>query len=109
LLRSLRDQLAKREDEIAATITAEVGCPTRTATRIQAALPQTVVGSYADLLEKYEFYKIKPQGYWFESNRGSAAPGQRPVVPCRGDQIVAATHHELPVTSLRRGRIGSAW
>jgi len=55
LLRSLRDQLAKRKDEIAATITAEMGCPTRTATRIQAALPQTVVGSYADLLEEYEF------------------------------------------------------
>jgi len=55
LLRSLRDPLAKREDEIAATITAEMGCPTRTATRIQAALPQTLVGSYADLLEEYEF------------------------------------------------------
>ena len=55
MLRSLRDPLAKREDEIAATITAEMGCPTRTATRIQAALPQTVVGSYADLLEEYEF------------------------------------------------------
>ena len=55
MLRSLRDQLAKRKDEIAATITAEMGCPTRTATRIQAALPQTVVGSYADLLEEYEF------------------------------------------------------
>ncbi|HEY5853745.1 MAG TPA: aldehyde dehydrogenase family protein [Aldersonia sp.] len=55
LLRALRDALTKRHDQIAATITAEMGAPHRIADKIQAALPQTVVGSYADLLEDYSF------------------------------------------------------
>src|SRR5690606_10564209 len=55
VLRRIRDGLAKRQDEIAETIATEMGCPLRTSTKIQAALPQTVVGGYADLLESYEF------------------------------------------------------
>jgi aldehyde dehydrogenase (NAD+) len=55
LLRTLADHLAKRSDEIARTIAAEMGCPLRMATRIQAALPQTVVAGYADLIERFEF------------------------------------------------------
>jgi aldehyde dehydrogenase (NAD+) len=54
-LRRIRDGLAKRQDEIAETIATEMGCPLRTATKIQAALPQTVLGAYADMIESYEF------------------------------------------------------
>ncbi len=54
-LRRIRDGLAKRQDEIAETISTEMGCPLRIATKIQAALPQTVVGAYADLIGSYEF------------------------------------------------------
>jgi aldehyde dehydrogenase (NAD+) len=55
LLRRIQEGLAKRSHEIAETISTEMGCPIRTASKIQAALPQTVIGSYADLLESYEF------------------------------------------------------
>jgi aldehyde dehydrogenase (NAD+) len=55
LLRGLSDQLGKRAGELAETIATEMGCPMRIATRIQAALPQTVLDSYADLIENYEF------------------------------------------------------
>jgi aldehyde dehydrogenase (NAD+) len=55
LLRRIQAGLAKRSDEIAATISTEMGCPIRIASRIQAALPQTVLGSYADLLDSYAF------------------------------------------------------
>lgn len=54
-LRRIADGLGKRQDEIAAAISTEVGCPLRTATRIQAALPRTVVSGYADMVESYEF------------------------------------------------------
>ena len=33
--------------------------------------------------------KIKSQGYWFESNRGSKAPGQRLVDASRPEPIFA--------------------
>jgi aldehyde dehydrogenase (NAD+) len=54
-LRRIRDGLAKRQDEVAETISTEMGCPLRISTKIQAALPQTVLGAYADLIESYEF------------------------------------------------------
>lgn len=54
-LRRIRDGLAKRQDEIAETIATEMGCPLRISTKIQAALPQTVIGTYADMIESYEF------------------------------------------------------
>jgi aldehyde dehydrogenase (NAD+) len=55
VLRRVRDGLAKRQDEVAETISTEMGCPLRIATKIQAALPQTVIGAYADMIESYEF------------------------------------------------------
>jgi len=55
LLRRTRGGRAKRSDEIAETIATEMGCPLRIASKIQAALPQTVVGGYTDLLEAYAF------------------------------------------------------
>ncbi|MXP23404.1 aldehyde dehydrogenase family protein [Gordonia sp. HNM0687] len=57
-LRRIRDGLAKRQDEFAETIATEMGCPLRIAGRIQAALPQTVVGGVADLIESYEFDSV---------------------------------------------------
>ena len=55
LLRKLQQGLAKREDQIALTVSMEMGSPMRIAKRIQAPLPQVVVGAYADLIESYEF------------------------------------------------------
>jgi acyl-CoA reductase-like NAD-dependent aldehyde dehydrogenase len=55
LLRALRDELVSRHREIAETITAEMGAPRWISDKIQAALPATVVGAYADLVESYEF------------------------------------------------------
>jgi len=55
LLRALRDELVVRHDEISETITAEMGAPRWIANKIQAVLPATVVGAFADLLERYEF------------------------------------------------------
>ncbi|MEU0948696.1 aldehyde dehydrogenase family protein [Streptomyces canus] len=55
LLRRLHQGLAERSQEIAETISQEMGCPIRTASRIQATLPLTVINSYADLLASYDF------------------------------------------------------
>ncbi|MFF7645264.1 aldehyde dehydrogenase family protein [Streptomyces canus] len=55
LLERLHQGLAKRADEIAELITAEMGAPRQIATRIQAGLPIAVSESYARLLETYEF------------------------------------------------------
>ncbi|PNH78949.1 aldehyde dehydrogenase family protein [Arthrobacter sp. AFG20] len=54
-LRELAQALARREEEIARTVTLEMGSPMRISTRIQAPLPQTVITAYADLIENYEF------------------------------------------------------
>jgi len=53
-LRSLRDELSKREAELADTIATETGCPIRIATKIQTALPIAVIDGYADLIERFE-------------------------------------------------------
>ncbi|KAA9150409.1 aldehyde dehydrogenase family protein [Amycolatopsis acidicola] len=50
LLGRLLDGLAKRADEIGETIAKDVGTPLKIAQRIQAALPQTDVKTYVDLL-----------------------------------------------------------
>ncbi|MFK0114036.1 aldehyde dehydrogenase family protein [Streptomyces sp. NPDC091217] len=53
-LRALNEGLAQRADEIAETIANDVGTPLRIASRIQAALPQTDISTYVDLLEQDE-------------------------------------------------------
>ncbi|MDN5854198.1 MAG: aldehyde dehydrogenase family protein [Actinomycetia bacterium] len=53
-LQRLQDGLAKRAEEIGETIAKEVGTPLRIATRIQAALPQTDVATYVELLGEEE-------------------------------------------------------
>ncbi|MEU7568796.1 aldehyde dehydrogenase family protein [Streptomyces fradiae] len=54
-LAALRDALAARQDEIAATVTAELGAPPKLAHAVHAGLPVTVAGSYAELLRTYAF------------------------------------------------------
>lgn len=53
-LRRLHEGLVKRAAEIGETIARDVGTPLRIATRIQAALPQTDVQTYVDLLAEEE-------------------------------------------------------
>ncbi|MEU2493795.1 aldehyde dehydrogenase family protein [Streptomyces sp. NPDC007883] len=52
---ALRDVLASRKDEIAATVTAELGAPPRLAETVHAGLPLLVAGSYAELAASYAF------------------------------------------------------
>ncbi|MGW2599041.1 aldehyde dehydrogenase family protein [Streptomyces klenkii] len=52
---ALRDALAARQDEIAATITAELGSPKGFAQRVQTGLPIAVAGSYAELAASHSF------------------------------------------------------
>ncbi|MEU2263413.1 aldehyde dehydrogenase family protein [Streptomyces sp. NPDC019645] len=52
---ALRDVLASRKDEIAATVTAELGAPPRLAETVHAGLPLLVAGSYAELAVSYAF------------------------------------------------------
>jgi aldehyde dehydrogenase (NAD+) len=52
---ALRDALAARKDEMAGTITAELGAPPQTAQAIHAGLPVVVAGTYADLAATYAF------------------------------------------------------
>ncbi|MEU4211218.1 aldehyde dehydrogenase family protein [Streptomyces sp. NPDC026206] len=54
-LAALRDALAGRREEIAATVTAELGAPAGFAYAVHAGLPVTVAGSYAELAAGFEF------------------------------------------------------
>lgn len=54
-LAALRDALAAREDEIAETVTAELGSPPAFSRAVHAALPITVAGTYADLAATHSF------------------------------------------------------
>ncbi|MGW7368143.1 aldehyde dehydrogenase family protein [Streptomyces sp. NPDC054841] len=52
---ALRDVLAARKDEIAETVTAELGAPPQLAQSVHAGLPVLVAGSYAELAATYAF------------------------------------------------------
>ncbi|MFE0646243.1 aldehyde dehydrogenase family protein [Streptomyces sp. NPDC058877] len=52
---ALRDALAARREEIAATVTAELGAPPKLAAAVHAGLPIAVVGSYAELAATHPF------------------------------------------------------
>ncbi|MEU6174695.1 aldehyde dehydrogenase family protein [Streptantibioticus parmotrematis] len=52
---ALAGSLAARRDEIAATVTAELGSPLPFAEMVSADLPAGVTASYAELLKGYEF------------------------------------------------------
>ncbi|WP_424809407.1 aldehyde dehydrogenase family protein [Rhodococcus sp. 27YEA15] len=53
-LQRILDGLERRQDDIAATIVADVGTPIRIASRIQATLPLTDIRTYVDLLGEDE-------------------------------------------------------
>ncbi|MFF9912876.1 aldehyde dehydrogenase family protein [Streptomyces sp. NPDC013457] len=55
LIGALRDGLAARAEEIAATVTAELGAPPQFAAAVHAGLPIAVAGTYADLAAEYSF------------------------------------------------------
>ncbi|MGW2560226.1 aldehyde dehydrogenase family protein [Streptomyces sp. NPDC001514] len=54
-LAALRDVLVARKDEIAGTVTAELGAPPQLAEAVHAGLPVLVAGSYAELAASYSF------------------------------------------------------
>ncbi|WP_411132860.1 aldehyde dehydrogenase family protein [Streptomyces sp. C10] len=54
-LAALRDQLAARAEEVAATVTAELGSPLAFSTAVHAGVPVAVCGSYAELARTYSF------------------------------------------------------
>jgi betaine-aldehyde dehydrogenase len=55
LLRRLQDSLKQKVEEFTQTITGEVGMPLQLCRGIQAGLPVTIVGTYADLLASFTF------------------------------------------------------
>ncbi|QIK09560.1 aldehyde dehydrogenase family protein [Streptomyces sp. ID38640] len=54
-LAALRDQLAARAEEVAATVTAELGSPLAFSAAVHAGVPVAVCGSYAELARTYPF------------------------------------------------------
>ncbi|MFJ9539389.1 aldehyde dehydrogenase family protein [Streptomyces sp. NPDC101225] len=54
-LAALRDVLAARKDEIAETVTTELGSPPAFSRNVHAAVPVAVAGSYAELAATYTF------------------------------------------------------
>ncbi|MCP3770602.1 aldehyde dehydrogenase family protein [Streptomyces sp. MAR25Y5] len=54
-LAALRDVLAARQEEIARTVTAELGAPLKLSQAVHAAVPVAVAGSYAELAATYPF------------------------------------------------------
>lgn len=52
---ALRDVLVARQDEIAATVTAELGAPLPLSQAVHAGVPILVAGSYAELAASYPF------------------------------------------------------
>ncbi|OYN76170.1 aldehyde dehydrogenase family protein [Mycolicibacterium sphagni] len=55
MLKGLGAALIARSKDMAATITAEMGCPITTSTRLQVSLPQMILSSYVDILEYFRF------------------------------------------------------
>ncbi|MEU9862384.1 aldehyde dehydrogenase family protein [Streptomyces sp. NPDC047971] len=55
LIGALRDALAARAEEIAATVTAELGAPPQFAATVHAGLPIAVAGTYAELAAAHPF------------------------------------------------------
>ena len=54
-LERLHEALAARHEEIARTVSAEMGAPLKMATAIQAGLPLAILGSYPALLRDFSF------------------------------------------------------
>ncbi len=54
-LSALHDALTARAGEFARTMSAEMGAPLKVASKVQTAMPATVLRSYADMLPHYSF------------------------------------------------------
>ncbi|MBL8192015.1 MAG: aldehyde dehydrogenase family protein, partial [Acidobacteria bacterium] len=54
-LQLIADKLAAKKEEIAALVAAEVGMPLPLATAVQAGMPAMIMGSYAELLNSFQF------------------------------------------------------
>lgn len=54
-LAALRDALAARQEEIAETVTAELGAPRQLAQQVHTGLPVLVTGTYAEMAASYPF------------------------------------------------------
>ncbi|OKJ97013.1 aldehyde dehydrogenase [Streptomyces sp. CB03234] len=54
-LAALRDVLAARLEEIAGTVTAELGAPAQFAQQVHAGLPVLITGTYAEMAASYPF------------------------------------------------------
>ncbi len=54
-LSALHEALTARQEEVARTISAEMGAPTKVALAVQTGLPLSVLSSYAELLSTYSF------------------------------------------------------
>src|SRR5215470_5830615 len=54
-LSRMAEGLAERRDEVARLIATEVGSPLKFATAVQAGLPVTIMGSFAELVGSYPF------------------------------------------------------
>jgi aldehyde dehydrogenase (NAD+) len=52
---AIRDVLVARKDEIAGTVTAELGSPLKLSQAVHVGLPIAVAGSYAELAASYAF------------------------------------------------------
>jgi aldehyde dehydrogenase (NAD+) len=68
-LSALRDVLVARADEIAETVTAELGSPLKFSQAVHAGVPIAVAGSYAELAATYAF----------EEKTGNSVVHQEPV------------------------------
>ena len=68
-LAALRDVLVTRADEIAETVTAELGSPLKFSQAVHAGVPIAVAGSYAELAATYAF----------EEKTGNSVVHQEPV------------------------------
>ncbi|MEU6685484.1 aldehyde dehydrogenase family protein [Streptomyces sp. NPDC046832] len=68
-LAALRDVLVARADEIAETVTAELGSPLKFSQAVHAGVPIAVAGSYAELAATYAF----------EEKTGNSVVHQEPV------------------------------
>ncbi len=97
LLEALRLGLEKRQEEIAAAITRDVGTPARIASRIQASLPLTDVQTFVDLLGEDEVEERVGNTIVVREPAGVVAA----ITPwCLGTPHAATTHQRVAAVSI---------
>ncbi|MFV2175241.1 aldehyde dehydrogenase [Actinomadura sp. LOL_016] len=63
VIRKLAEIYGRHRDELADLITAELGAPISFAKRAQVSLPWSMMGTFADIAEKYEWVEHRPGAY----------------------------------------------